>query len=154
VGPALDTPGAQCPGRHAFRLAFEPRAAPPSAAALIRSARAWLHPPRLVPAAAGGRWPARLSLFSITSEGAAGGAVVSALKKTDDRESLLVRLFNPGVEDAHVRVKCALPIARAFAVDFLERTQQDVPVAQGEVALTLPGGRIQTVELVPDRGGR
>jgi hypothetical protein len=39
-------------------------------------------------------------------------------------------------------------------VDFLERTQQDVPVAQGEVALTLPGGRIQTVELVPDRGGR
>jgi mannosylglycerate hydrolase len=154
AGPALDTPGAQCQGRRTFRLAFEPRAAPPTEASLVRSARAWLHPPRLVPAATGGRWPARLSLVSVTSEGATGGAVVSALKKTDDRESLLVRLFNPGAEDAQVRLKCALPIARAFAVDFLERTQQDVPVAQGEVVLTLPGGRIQTVELVPDRGGR
>jgi alpha-mannosidase len=80
--------------------------------------------------------------------------VVSALKKTDDRESLLVRLFNPGAEEAQVRVQCALPIARAFALDFLERTQHEMPVARGQVALTLPGGRIQTVELVPDRAGR
>ncbi|HVR72077.1 MAG TPA: glycosyl hydrolase-related protein [Vicinamibacteria bacterium] len=155
AGPALPTPGAQCPGRHEFRLAFEPRAAPPSAAALLRSARSWLHPPRLAPAAAGGRWPARLSLISVTSEGPAGGAaVVSALKKTDDRESLLLRLFNPGGEEVRVRVRCALPIARAFAVDFLERTQQEIPAAQGQVSLALPGGRVQTVELVPDRGGR
>jgi alpha-mannosidase len=153
AGPGLATPGGQCPGLHTFRLAFEPRAAPPLETSLIRSARAWLHPPRLFPAAGGGRWPARLSLVSVASEGA-GGAVVSALKKTDDRESLLLRLFNPGAADAHVHVRCALPIARAFAVDFLERSQQEVPVAEGQVALTLPGGRIQTLEVVPDRGGR
>jgi mannosylglycerate hydrolase len=155
VGPALPTPGAQCPGRHTFRLAFEPRAAPPSEAALLRSSREWLHPPRLVPAAAGGRWPARLSLFSVVSDGPRGGAaVVSALKKTDDRESLLLRIFNPGTEEVHVRVQCALPVARAFAVDFLERTQQEIAVTGGQVALALPGGRIQALELVPDRGGR
>lgn len=152
AGPALSTPGAQCQGRRDFRLIFEPRASAPSEAALIRSARASLHPPRLVPAAARGRWPARRSLVSIESEGPGGaGAVVSALKKTDDRESLLLRLFNPGTDQAPVRVHCALPLARAFAVDFLERTQQELPVARGQVALVLPPGRIQTLELVPDR---
>jgi alpha-mannosidase len=80
--------------------------------------------------------------------------VVSALKKTEDRESLLIRLFNPGADEVQALVRCALPITRAFAVDFLERTQQEIPVARGQVSLALPGGRIQTVELVPDRGGR
>jgi alpha-mannosidase len=89
------------------------------------------------------------------SDGPRGGAaVVSALKKTDDRESLLLRIFNPGTEEVHVRVQCALPVARAFAVDFLERTQQEIAVTGGQVALALPGGRIQALELVPDRGGR
>jgi alpha-mannosidase len=152
-GPALATPGAQCRGRHQLRLAFEPRAAPPAAAALLRSARAWLHPPRLVPASAGGRWPARLSLLTIESDGGAG-AVVSAVKKTDDRDSLLLRVFNPGPAEVQVRVRCALPLARAFAVDFLERTQQEMAVTRGQVAFPLPPGRIQTVELVPDRAGR
>jgi alpha-mannosidase len=155
VGPALATPGAQCPGRREFRLAFAPRAEPASESALVRSARAWLHPPRLLPAAAGGRWPPSLSLLTIESEGAAGGsAVVSALKKTDDRESLLLRLYNPGAAEVQVRARCALPIARAFALDFLERTQQEMPVVRGQVTFALPPGRIQTVELVPDRGGR
>jgi alpha-mannosidase len=155
VGPALPTPGAQCPGRREFQLAFEPRGTPPGESALIRSARAWRHPPRLVPAAAGGRWPARLSLLAIESEGAGGvSAVMSALKKTDDRESLLLRLFNPASVEVQVRVRCALPLARAFALDFLERTQQEMAVTRGQVAFSLPPGRIQTVELVPDRGSR
>jgi alpha-mannosidase len=100
----------------------------------------------------GGRWPSRLSVLSITGEGPAGsGAIVSALKKTDDRESLVLRLFNPGGEEVKVAVQCALPLARAFAVDFLERTQQELPVTRGQVVLALPAGRIQTIELVPDR---
>jgi len=152
AGPALATPGAQCAGRHEFRLAFEPRASPPAEAALVRSARAWLHPPRLVPAAAGGRWPVRLSVLSLATDGPAGsGVVVSALKKTDDRESLVLRLFNPGAEAVKVSVQCALPLSRAFAVDFLERTQQELPVTRGQAVLALPAGRIQTIELVPDR---
>jgi alpha-mannosidase len=155
AGPALPTPGAQCPGRHEFRLAFEPRGAPPGESALIRSARAWRDPPRLAAATAGGRWPATLSLVSIESEGPVGAsAVVSALKKTDDRESLLLRVFNPGTDEVQVRVRCALPVARAFAVDFLERTQQEMTVARGQVVFSLPPGRIQAVELVPERGAR
>ena len=76
---------------------------------------------------------------------------MSAIKKTDDRESLLLRLFNPGMAEAQVRVRCALPLARVFAVDFLERTQQELPVARGQIALVLPAGRIQTLELVVNR---
>jgi alpha-mannosidase len=90
-------------------------------------------------------------VLAITAE-AGASVVMSALKKTDERDSLLVRVFNPGPDEARVRIVTALPLARAFAVDFLERTQQDLPVEQGRVAVALPAGRIQAIELVPDRG--
>src|SRR6185503_5271616 len=53
AGPGLATPGAQCPGRHVFRFAFQPRGAPPSEAALHAAARDFLSPPRVVSPAGG-----------------------------------------------------------------------------------------------------
>jgi hypothetical protein len=152
VAPAIALPDAQCLGPLAFRLAFEPRAAPPEPATLIRAARAWRHPPRLVPGVGGGRWPSRLSLVTIESDGA--GAVLSALKKTDEREGLVLRFFNPGSAPVDVRIRSPLALGRAFLLDLLERTQQEIPVFAGQVTLTLAAGRIQTLEVVPDRGGR
>jgi 2-O-(6-phospho-alpha-D-mannosyl)-D-glycerate hydrolase len=150
VAPAIEIPSAQCLGRHVFRLAFEPRGAPPAAAALLRAARAWRHPPRLVAGSGTGRWPARLALLTVEGD----GVVLSAIKKTDEREGLVLRLYNPGAAPAEARIRSALAIGRAFLLDLLERTQQELPVYGGQVALTLPAGRIQTVEIVPDRTGR
>jgi hypothetical protein len=53
-----------------------------------------------------------------------------------------------------VRIRSPLALGRAFLLDLLERTQQEIPVFAGQVTLTLAAGRIQTVEVVPDRGGR
>jgi alpha-mannosidase len=138
-------------GRHTFHFALEPRGAPPPSADLYRSARGFLSPPLVVPAAGGGRWPGRQALLTIATD-APGSVVMSAFKKTDERDSLLLRVFNPGTTDARVRIDSALPLTRAFAVDFLERTQQELPVDQGRVTVVLPPGRIQAIELVPNHG--
>ena len=152
AGPALATPGAQCPGRREFRFALEPRSRPPSAGELFARARAYAAPPRLVsPAGGRGRLPLALSFVRIECDPPAG-AVLSACKKADDRESLLLRLFNPGAEE--VRVTVELPsrrVARAFRTDLRERRQGELAVVEGRAALSLPAHRIQTIELVAAR---
>ncbi len=147
AGPGLATPGAQCLGRHEFRLAFEPRGAPPAPAALFACAASFMAPPRVVAAiGAGGGMPASASFLRLEPVG--GAAVVSACKQADDRETTMVRLFNPEDTPASVRVRCHAPITGAFMVDFLEERRQDLPLGDGAVEVTLDPHRIETIELV------
>jgi alpha-mannosidase len=147
AGPGLTTPGAQCPGRHVFHFAMEPRGAPPSEAALHARARRFVMPPRVVaPAGADGGLPTRLSF--LTLEGG-DGAVLSACKKAEDRDSVIVRLFNPGDDPVSLIIAAASGIERAFAVDLLERRVRELAVRDGRVAVTLANCRVETVELVP-----
>jgi alpha-mannosidase len=74
--------------------------------------------------------------------------VLSALKQAEDRSSLIVRLFNPGDEDAHAVLSVDAPIVQAFAVNFLEEHQGALAIEQGGVALRLKPRQIQTIELV------
>jgi mannosylglycerate hydrolase len=146
AGPGLATPGAQCPGRHVFRFAMEPRGAPPPEAALHARARRFVLPPRVVsPAGADGGVPTRLSF--LTLEGG-DGAVLSACKKAEDRDSVIVRLFNPGDDPVSLTMGAGSGIARAFAVDLLERRGRELPAEDGRVRISLAARRIETVELV------
>jgi mannosylglycerate hydrolase len=147
AGPGLPTPGAQCPGRHVFRFAMEPRTAPPPEATLHAGARAFVAPPRVVgPAGGTGILPPRLSFLTWDRS---QGAVLSACKKAEDRDSVVVRLFNPGDAGTRVAIGGWRPLARAFSVDLLERRVGELPVQGGQVAVTLAKRRIETVELVP-----
>jgi mannosylglycerate hydrolase len=152
AGPALATPGAQCPGRHELRFAFEPRAEPPPAGALFARARAFTAAPRLAsPAGGDGRLACQHCFVRVESE-PAEAVVLSACKKAEDRESLLLRLFNPGVDEA--RVTLDLPsrtISRAFRTDLRERRQEELRIVDGRAVLALPSYRIETVELVAGR---
>ena len=146
AGPGLATPGAQCPGRHVFRFAMEPRGAPPPEAALHARARRFVLPPRVVsPAGADGALPTRLSF--LTFEGG-DGSVLSACKKAEDRDSVIVRLFNPGDDPVSLTMGAGLGTLRAFAVDLLERRGRELPAEDGRVRVSLAARRIETVELV------
>ena len=75
--------------------------------------------------------------------------MLSALKQAEDRPSIIVRLFNPGDEDAHVSLRLDARIAQAFAVNFLEERQASLPIQNDRVAMRLTPKQIGTIELMP-----
>jgi len=146
AGPPVATPGAQCLGPQRFELAFEPHGPAPLAGELMASARTHNIPPRVITARRHcGTGPLTRSFFRIDRR--AGDVVLSALKQAEDRSSVIVRLFNPGDEDAHAVLSIDAPIAQAFAVNFLEERQAVLKIDDGGVALRLAPKQIQTIEL-------
>jgi len=146
AGPAVKTPGAQCLGPHRFRLAIAPRAVAPPAATLFAASRAFVPGPRIAPALnPRGDGSLRRSFIAVDTE--RGSAVLSALKKAEERDSVIVRLFNPDQEPARARLGIDPGIAEAFIVDMLERRQEPVPVENGRVTVDLGPAQIRTVEL-------
>ena len=146
AGPPVATPGAQCHGTHRFEIAFEPHGEPPTAGALLASARDHNIPPRVVTARArGGSAP--LTHAFLRLERTAGDVVLSALKRAEDRASVIVRLFNPGTTDAHATLTPGVPVSAAYEVNLLEERQSDLRVVDGGVAVTLAPRQIRTIEL-------
>jgi alpha-mannosidase len=148
AGPGLATPGAQCPGDHAFHLAFVPRAYPPPAGTLFRIAREILTPPRVFGATGGdGRLPPSMSFIRVESAGAEN-IVLSAVKCADDGQhpELVLRLFNAGDCTEAVVLSSAAPIARAELTDLLEEPQAECPAEGNTLKFTLGPHRIQTVK--------
>ena len=147
AGPPVATPGAQCLGIQRFELAFEPHGPAPLAGELMASARAQNIPPRVTTARRpGGDGPLARSFFRLDRR--AGEVVLSALKQAEDRSSTILRLFNPGDQDAAVVLSADRSIGQAFAVNFLEERQAAMPIENGGVELRLKGKQIQTIELV------
>ena len=151
AGPPVATPAAQCLGVHRFELAFEPHGPAPTAGALMASARAHNMPPRVTMARRpGGTGPLTRSFLQIRRR--AGDVVLSALKRAEDRSSVVVRLFNPGDIAADVVLGLDAPIAQAFAVNFLEERQGALAVDGDGVLVRLEPKQIRTIELASPGG--
>ena len=147
AGPPVATPAAQCTGRYRFDVAFEPRGAAPVAGRLFASARAVTVTPRVVAARKpGGSAPATRSFLRVDRK--SGDVVLSALKKAEDRDSVIVRLFNPGETDANLELTPGFVVTQAFAVNFLEAREQALTRTGNGVSVRLRPHQIQTVELV------
>ena len=147
AGPPVATPAAQCIGPHVFEMAFEPRGGAPAAGEMVASARAHLVTPRVAIAMKpGGEAPGAQSFYRVDCQ--AGGLVLSALKRADDRASVVVRVFNPGDDEARGTLRADAPIVEAFAVNLLEERQSPIAVANGTVAIRLKPHQIQTIEIV------
>jgi alpha-mannosidase len=147
AGPPVATPGAQCLGLRRFELAFEPHGPAPLAGELMASARAQNIPPRVTTARhSGGNGPLTRSFLRIDRR--TGEVVLSALKQAEDRSSTIVRLFNPGDQDADVVLSADRSIGQAFAVNFLEERQSALRIVDSALELRLKPKQIQTIELV------
>jgi mannosylglycerate hydrolase len=147
AGPMVATPAAQCIGRHRFEMAFEPHGPAPAPGALLTSARAHNIAPRIVIARRPEGKGSLIRSFLRVAKGT-GDLVLSALKQSEDRASVIVRLFNPGDEEAQATIGMDMPVHRAFAVNFLEERQQEIAVTDGAIALRLKPHQIQTIEIV------
>jgi mannosylglycerate hydrolase len=146
AGPPVATPGAQCPGRHRFEIAFEPHGSPPSAGALVGRARAQRIPPRVVTARRHDGTGAAIRSFLRVAH-RSGAPVLSALKKADDRETVVVRLFNPEDEAASLALAVDGRDARGFALNFLEERLQELAAESGAVTVRLKPHEVRTIEL-------
>ncbi len=146
AGPPVATPAAQCRGHHQFEMAFEPHGAAPTAGELLGSARAHIIQPRVVIARRqDGNGPATRSFLRVG--GTAAGIVLSALKQTEDRSSVVVRVFNPNDDAAEATLALEAPTTQAFAVNFLEERQDKLPFANGVVTFAVAPRQIRTIEL-------
>jgi mannosylglycerate hydrolase len=151
AGPPVATPGAQCQGRQRFEVVFEPRGTAPMPSTLMRTARDVTVPPRIVAARKpGGAAPTVRSFLRIDRR--SGDVVLSALKTADDRDSIIVRLYNPDDRDADVRLSLSpdLALTEAYLVDFLEQRGQPLRIENGGVDVRLAPHQIQTIELLSE----
>ncbi len=154
AGPALPTPGAQCLGVHEFRFAFAPRVAPPTESELCDLGRRFLAPPRVVVGTNGPRQgaplPRRHSFLTVECV-PERAAVLSALKKADDRDSAILRVFNPSPEPARITFGRDQGVAEAFLTNLREQRQGAIATTNGRAATTMGAEKIATLEIAIPR---
>ena len=99
AGPTLETPGAQCPGRHVFEYAIVPHEGGWQNAFL--EAHRFARPMRATPASGSSVLPPASRLVEVTPP----RLVVSAIKAADDGRGLIVRIYNIGDRAVRGRVR-------------------------------------------------
>jgi mannosylglycerate hydrolase len=148
AGPGLPTPGAQCHGVHDFLLAFEPLMAPASPSSLYSGASAVTSPPRMAVADTPGNGnPTSADLLALSP--LEGALVLSALKKSDGRDAVTVRVFNPSAAPARLRLTLAAGLSAAAMVNLLEEAAHDLLLGEDGAAVDVSPFGLRTVQLTP-----
>lgn len=157
AGPGLPTPGAQCPGEHVFRYCVIPHAGNWEKSLGWKETTEFLHPVRSVtlpltaPSFEGNRpiivpeppLTASASLLSIESD----AMMLSAVKKAEERDSLIVRTWNIGTKPVKAEFKFGRDIQRAYRVNLAEKRLKRLDVKKGNViAIPCKPKQIITVE--------
>jgi len=75
--------------------------------------------------------------------------IVEAIKRAEDSNATIVRLYEAWGSQCRVRVRTTLPASRAFLCDLLERNREEVAVRDGVIELELTPFKILTLKLEP-----
>jgi alpha-mannosidase len=86
--------------------------------------------------------PTELSFIDIDSP----NLVLSAVTKDEQRDSVLVRCFNPTDKDINATVTAGFDFDAAFAATLAGDRGETLKAAGRTVSLTVRGGRIVTIE--------
>ncbi len=90
-----------------------------------------------------GRFPHRHSSFALEGD----NLVLSAVKKTDERDTLLIRCYNPTGDDIDAVLHCGLPASAAWKNTLAEERVEELRVKKGAVAFSVRAGEIAAVEV-------
>jgi len=160
AGPNIATPGAQIQRQLTYSLALLPHAGRWDEAEVWRQALARNNPPRATTigmvknhlAPASGVLPARQSFVSVAGK----NAVLSAVKKSETDEDLIVRLYNPSTTATHATLQ--LPFVpkniQLAGLDEWPRSpaspaETPALTANGQVQVLLLAGKIITLRIQP-----
>lgn len=147
AGPTLFTPEAQCPGTQVMRyavLAFEGD---------FRDAgvRSWSRRYRVDPVTVQGVATGSVAGGRSLVRQESGTATITAIKKHDVRDTLVVRLYNPYDRPIAESLITDGAITGAWTTDLLENREAALPTRDRRLDLTLGPHGIVTVELALER---
>ncbi|MBN2309122.1 MAG: hypothetical protein JXR94_09140 [Candidatus Hydrogenedentes bacterium] len=145
----MEYPGdesAQSLGAHRFRYALMPHAGLWPEARVYDESLAFNAPMRACQfGRQAGMFPPEKSFLGLEGP----GLVLSAVKKADNRDSILVRFYNPTNTDSEAVLHVGLPVSAAYRAGLDEERRESLPLEDGKVTLPVPHGKIVTVELEP-----
>lgn len=73
--------------------------------------------------------------------------VLSSVKKAEERDSVVVRIYNPGDHEIQGTLRTTLPCKKAYLVRMDERRERELPLCGGGISLSVPKGKILSIEL-------
>jgi alpha-mannosidase len=73
--------------------------------------------------------------------------IVEAIKRAEDSDAVIVRLYEAWGRSCKARLRTTLPASRAFLCDLLERERDEVAVKDGVIELELGPFKILTLKL-------
>ena len=146
----MEYPGddsAQSLGPHALRYGLYPHAGNWEEGGVYDEALAFAAPLRV---AQTGRHAGTLPLSHGLLSLEAGPLVLSAVKKAEERDSIVVRLFNPTDRPCRQALRAARDIAEAWLVNLNEERLAPAPLSDTtSVDVTADAKRIVSIEIVP-----
>jgi alpha-mannosidase len=92
--------------------------------------------------------PEQKSFFSVNAENVA----LSTMKKCEDDESVVVRLYEDSGKNVSARFRFATPLQSAQSTNIIEEEGKPVPFKQDELPLSLTHWSIQTFKVAPKFG--
>jgi alpha-mannosidase len=144
AGPTIPTPGAQCLGPQRFQYAIHPFAGDWRGAEVKMRSQEWHVPSLLVQGVEDGARTGGQGLVQCLGAGVA----VTAIKKHETRDSLVVRLYGLLEEPTEATLRVALPIQRAWLCNVLEARDKELEPNGRDLTVLVDPYRIVTVEIV------
>ncbi len=133
AGPTIPTPEAQCLGAHTFRYALLPFSGDWLTAGVKGVSQRWRLPPAIIQGVEDLEQPGTGDFVRVRDD----QVCVSAVKRHEGRDTLIVRLFNLGPEAREATVEVGPAVEAAWRTDLLERRGDPLSVAD-ETSVTVP----------------
>jgi mannosylglycerate hydrolase len=148
VGPHIFTPQAQCLGEQIFAYSVYPhggnlRLTNPH----FESDRHTLKFRAVQTNAHHGRLPDEFSFFGWEGEEPQGGLKLTAVKLSEDGDSIIIRFYNAFDEPAKAFLKLGGQVTWAWRVDMQENDLQALPVDDGTIPVKAGGKEIVTIKV-------
>jgi 2-O-(6-phospho-alpha-D-mannosyl)-D-glycerate hydrolase len=148
AGPTLYTPDAQCPGKHRFSFAVLPFTGRWLDVGVKATTERYRNPVVTKQGIAESSIPGGRGLFEKRSRRTS----ITAIKKHEERDTLIVRLYNLDSEPVEETLAFGLDVKAAWRVDLLEyRLETLSPTLDEEIVVTLKPHEIATVEVEFER---
>ena len=91
-----------------------------------------------------GTLPASFSLVAVD----APNVFIEAMKKAEDKNGYILRMYEGGNMQAKARISFGLPVKKAYLTDLMENTIKEIPVANNACELPFKGFEIQTLRII------